>query len=75
MEDDQKKSKWKTTKKIQNGRRPKKTEDDKKFKIKDDKKNHKWNTTKKDSKQKKIINNNKDNKKRKKEKQYNLITR
>ena len=41
MEDDQKNSKWKKTKKIQNGRRPKK------FKMEDDQKKLKWKTTNK----------------------------
>ena len=41
MEDDQQKSKWKTTKIIQNGKRPKK------FKMEDNLKNSKWKTTKK----------------------------
>ena len=41
MEDDQKKSKWKTTKKIENGRQRKK------FKMEDDQKNSKWQITKK----------------------------
>ena len=42
MEDNQKKSKLKTTRKIQNGRRPKKfkmEDDQKKFEMEDDKKN------------------------------------
>ena len=41
MEDDQINSKWKTTQKNQNGRRPKK------FKIEDDQKNSQWKMTKK----------------------------
>ena len=72
MEDDQKNSKWKTTKKIQNGRRPKKIkmEDDqkiqngrrpKKFKMEDKQKNSKWKTTKKIEIKKNKVN------------QYNLI--
>ena len=36
MEDDQKQSKWKTTEKNQNGRRPKK------IKMEDDQKKSKW---------------------------------
>ena len=43
MEDDQKKSKLKTTKKIQNGRQPKK------IKMEDDQKKSNWKTTEKDS--------------------------
>ena len=58
MEDDQKYSKWKNTKKIQNGdeqniqngRRPKK------FKMEDDQKNSKWKTTKKFKMEEKLRN-------------------